>query len=104
MAKLRPWVAFLSTFFLSADLCAQLRQIDPAKLPRDQPDRLLKRPVYRVHGTQLETIGTFAGGTREGGGILNQRALRLISSTVSGNTVVQIQGVLTSPPPQKGSA
>src|SRR5580692_880827 len=67
------------------------------------PDRLFKLPVYRVHGTQLEIIGTFAGGTREGGGILNQGTLRLISSTVSGNTVVQIQGVLTSPP-QKGSA
>jgi hypothetical protein len=37
LTKLRPWVAFLSTFFLSADLCAQLRQIDPAKLPQDQP-------------------------------------------------------------------
>ncbi len=47
-------------------------------------------------------VGTFAGGTREGGGILHQGTLRLIISTVSGNTVVQIQGVLTSP--QKGSA
>jgi hypothetical protein len=42
-------------------------------------------------------VGTFAGATREGGGILNQGTLRLISSTVSGNTVVQIQGVLTPP-------
>ncbi|MFI5098662.1 MAG: hypothetical protein ACHQT6_11880 [Candidatus Acidiferrales bacterium] len=36
MTKRRRWIVFFSTFLLSANVCAQLRQINPAKLPQGQ--------------------------------------------------------------------
>lgn len=36
MTTRRRWIVFFSTFLLSADVCAQLRQINPAKLPQDE--------------------------------------------------------------------
>jgi hypothetical protein len=36
LTERRRWIVFVSTLLLSADLCAQLRQINPAKLPQDE--------------------------------------------------------------------
>jgi hypothetical protein len=36
VSTFRRWIILFSTFSLGADVCAQLRQIDPAKFPEDQ--------------------------------------------------------------------